>query len=499
MREKRSGTRKVRLAVLWLSVAALALGALPLYLIAPYNHPYYDDYGFSAGVHQVWKETGSLGAVLSAAIEGARNVRQTWQGTYTGTILTNLQPGLFSEKLYGLSSVFLLTTFIVCFVYALCVFFRELGMDKIGRVSLACLATAVMLQFMPDAGEAFYWFNGGVGNTFIYSLLMLSFALSVRLARTKGRGVGYTFALGVLMVLLGGGSYGGGLFGLCAYALWTAWLFSKRHGRRWYFLGLTALFLVCFAYSMSAPGNGVRADVIGYQGSAVKAVLQALYHGTAQIGTYLRLPLIAVTLMLLPAIVEAARQSAYGFRHPWLVAGGMWALYCTQLVPPLYSIAGIGAGRIVNTYFESFVVMWFLLVYYLAGHAVRRLEGRTAGELGAKGYRALTLAGLCLLMVGCLACKPTGEALYGVQNLHGASAAISLLTGEARQYDREMTERERLLNDDTQPVVTLRPLGAVPKVFMDDLLTPGASENVRPSLCLYYGKKAIIIEGEDEP
>lgn len=499
MRKKAGGKRGAELALLWLSVAALALGALPMYLIAPYNHPYYDDYGFSAGVHQVWKETGSLGAVLSAAVESARTVRQTWQGTYTGTLLTNLQPGLFSEKLYGLSSVFLLTAFIVCFVYALCIFFGELEMDRTGRVSLACLATAFMLQFMPDAGEAFYWFNGGVGNTFIYSLLMLSFALSARLAKEKGRGVWRTLALIVLMVLLGGGSYGGGLFGLCVYALWTAWLFERRHARRWRFLGLTALFLACFAYSMSAPGNGVRAGVIGYKASAVKTVLQALYYGTAQIGTYLRPALLAITLLLLPAIYQAAKRSGHAFRHPWLAAGGMWALYCTQLAPPLYSIAGIGAGRIVNTYFESFVVMWLLLVYYLAGFAARRLGNGQIVELSARGRRAVMLTGLCLLAAGCLACRPTGEALYGAQNLHGASAAISLLTGEARQYDREMAERERLLNDDTQSVVTLRPLSAVPKVFMDDLLTPGASENVRPSLCLYYGKKAIIIEGEDAP
>lgn len=59
-----------------------------------------------------------------------------------------------------------------------------------------------------------------------------------------------------------------------------------------------------------------------------------------------------------------------------------------------------------------------------------------------------------------------------------------------------MTQREKLLNDASQPVVTLKPLTAVPDVFMDDLLTPGAEYDARPSLCLYYGKEAIRIEGE---
>ncbi len=63
--------KRLRRGLLWLSVAALVLGALPLYAISLYNHPYYDDYGFSAKAHQAWRDTGSVGAVLRAAWESA--------------------------------------------------------------------------------------------------------------------------------------------------------------------------------------------------------------------------------------------------------------------------------------------------------------------------------------------------------------------------------------------------------------------------------------------
>ena len=109
------------------------------------------------------------------------------------------------------------------------------------------------------------------------------------------------------------------------------------------------------------------------------------------------------------------------------------------------------------------------------------------------------LAGsLCLLGMGCLAGRPAGEALYGVQNLSGPSAALSILSGEAARYDAEMTLREEALNDPAQSVVTLSPLTAVPDVFMDDLIVPGAEYDVRPSLAAYYGKEAILIAGEEE-
>jgi hypothetical protein len=102
-----------------------------------------------------------------------------------------------------------------------------------------------------------------------------------------------------------------------------------------------------------------------------------------------------------------------------------------------------------------------------------------------------------VLCVGLCGYKPHGEVLYGPQNLAGMSAAMSIVTGEAAQYDAEMTAREVILNDDTQKEITLAPLTVVPKVFMDDLVVPGAVYDVRPSLCWYYQKDVIHIVGEE--
>ena len=479
-----------------LCVLALVLSTLPLYAIAFYNHPYYDDFGFSAGVHKAWKETGSLLAVLSSAWESAAHTRATWQGTYTGTLLSNLQPGLFSESLYWIGSFVLITALIGCLWVFFAVIFRKLGLAKWARISLCSLSITLIIQFMPDVGEAFYWFNGGIGNTFIYSLLALAVALCVKLFACRGKGMGWMAALLALAVLLGGGSYGGGLFALCLCAVCFLWLFGNKHEKRWHFTVAAALFLGCFIYSMAAPGNAVRANVIQYESSAVKAVVQSLYYGVALLGGYITLPVIAVTLVLLPAVFDAARKSPYRFEHPWLVLMLGVCLYCTQLTPPLYSIAGIGAGRIENTYFISFVALWFLYVYYLAGFAARRMEQVQWPEMKPKRFGALVLVCLCLLGKGCLAFRRPGDVLYGVQNLSGPSAALSILTGEAAQYDREMTERERLLNDDALPEITLRPLSVTPAVFVDDLIIPNAVYDVRPSLCRYYGKELIHIEGE---
>ncbi len=478
-----------------LCVLVFVFSTLPLYAIAVYNHPYYDDYGFSAPVHKVWKQTGDLGEVLKAAWTAARETRMTWQGNYTGTFLSNLQPGLFDESLYWVGSWFLLTALIGCVAFFLQTAFKRLGLETWARISLISLTLTLLLQLMPDMGEAFYWFNGGVGNTFNYGLIALAAALCIRLYQTPKRGFGLTALLAVLAVAISGGGYGGGLFALCIGAMGLLWLFVRKGSKRLRFTALYVLMAGCFLYSVSAPGNAVRAGLVGYRVSAAKTILQAFYFGIAQMGEYLRLPLIAITLPLLPAFYQAAKKSAFRFDHPWLALGLGVCLYCAQFAPPLYGVASIGDGRIIDTYFISFVVMWLLFVYYLAGYAARRTA---FAQPTVRQWGAVLLVSLCLLGMGCQAYRRPGDALYGVQNLSGPSALLSILTGEAAQYDREMTQREVLLKDETQPVITLKPLTAIPAVFMEDLLRPDAVYDVTEVLCNYYDKQEICIAGGEK-
>ena len=491
------GRGRARRLVMWLCLAALIVSVLPLYAISLYDHPYYDDYNFSKDVHNVWRDTGSVGAVLEQAVKSAQDVRRSWQGTYLGTILSNVQPGVFGEQYYFIGCFFLLTAFLACFgAFYYTLFHGLCGLCRAHAVSLGCGALFLTVQFLPDVGEAFFWFNGGIGNTFVYSLIALALVLGWWLCHAGGaRAVALTAVLALLMVALGGGSYGGGLMTLCLGAALILWLFVRRHPRRWIVAALWLVLLACFLYSAAAPGNSVRADAIGYVGSPVKAVAQALYQGMALIGGYVRLPVLAVTLVALPLLLAAARNSRFSFKHPWLVTLAGYLLYCTQLVPPLYSIASLGDGRIMDSYYISFIALWFGFAYYMAGYAARKWQQLPQLDLSLR--RGLALTAACMMLVGCLGFKRADDKLYGAQNLSGASAALSLITGEAQAYHADMSAREALLNDETQPVVTLAPLTRIPSVFMRDLYESDDVEGVRRALERYYGKQAILLAGEE--
>lgn len=501
-RTSRKGNLHIRLLAAF-CVLLLVAGVIPLYAVSLYNHPYYDDFGFSTATRQVWLATGDPLQVLAQAFRSAQGVRNTWQGTYTGTFLSNIQPGLFSESLYWLTTALLLTSFLLCFGFLLqTVFRRVLGAGRPETLAISSLALLLMTQFLPEADEAFFWFNGGIGNTFIYSLLALAAALWLRLGPAKGaRAAWLTATLAVLFTLLGGGSYGGGLFGLLLCAAGVALAFAGHQRHRFAYAALTLWFLVCFLYSISAPGNVQRAALVGAHPSAFKAVLLSFYYGVALLGNYATLPVLAVGLSLAPLLWYVARRSTYRFAHPVWVLVGSICLFCAQLTPPLYGGVFLGGGRITDTYYYSFVVLGLLYETYLLGALARRRErlGQPALRLATSVRYGVLLASICLFVLGCLGYKHSDDTLYGPQNMAGGSAALSIITGEAARYDRDMTGRELLLNDTAKRTVTLQPLAAVPEVFMADLLTPGATVDVRPMLCAYYDKDAILLEGGDAP
>ena len=93
----------------WLCALLLAAGTLPLYALSLYNHPYYDDFGFSAQVHATWRQTRSLPATLQAALQSAQKSGPPGRALYRHA-LSSVSPAS-SPKACTFSPRFLLTAF----------------------------------------------------------------------------------------------------------------------------------------------------------------------------------------------------------------------------------------------------------------------------------------------------------------------------------------------------------------------------------------------------
>ena len=99
-----------RRTVAWLCVLLLLISILPMYALALYNHAFYDDLGFSLLTHAAWQQSGSVAAVLEAAVRNTVRIRQTWEGTYTTSFISAFSPPV-RRGAYWITTLILLTCF----------------------------------------------------------------------------------------------------------------------------------------------------------------------------------------------------------------------------------------------------------------------------------------------------------------------------------------------------------------------------------------------------
>ncbi|HNW85732.1 MAG TPA: hypothetical protein PLP25_02765 [Candidatus Limiplasma sp.] len=530
-----------RRTLAWLCALLLLLSVLPLYALALYNHSFYDDLGFSLLTRAAWQQTGSLAAVLEAAVRNTVGIRQTWEGTYTTSFLSALQPSVFGEGAYWITTFLLLT----CFLLAVGYFLRQTlsglyGMDRTTVVTAYGILGFVLVQFVPDAAEAFYWYNGGVAYTLLWSVMLLEAGVWLAFERASGkaRNVWLFGLLVALTVLVGGAKYSTVLFAALLAVCFTVWAFWHRRPKRWAYLLLTLLLLGCFAFSAMAAGNSVRAKTLGGGLSAPKAVLEALYFGVALIGHSFSLPLLAALILLVPLSAPALRQSSFRFAHPVWVTGLAVALFCAQLAPTLYTGNYLGDGRVLDTYHYTWVLTAAQLVLYWTGWFLRRGERGLApadsapeppterpempltdGEsapavpdalfsggnvlLTENRLKAATLALVAgMLLMGCLAYHPDGSQSYGPQNMAGGSALRSVLSGEAAAFSAAMDARDAELNDPALQDVELIPVEGAPANLMGDALSGDNLDYVLRLYTEYYNKATVSVaetEGRHAP
>lgn len=370
--------RVSRRAVMWLCLLLLAAGTLPMYALSFYNHAFYDDMGFSLLTRDAWTGTGNLLAVLEAAWRNTVAIRGTWEGTYTSSFLSTLQPAVFGEGLYFITTFVLLTLFLLALLYFLWQTLRGVcGVDRAGVLAAFGALGFVLTQFLPSPAEGFYWFNGGVAYTLLWALMLATAGLWLRFER-GGWGPQGALRFGLLLllsVLLGGAKYSTALFALLLALCGAAWAFLRRRPKRWALLVLPLTLGAGLLFSAAAPGNGVRAQTLAGTIGAPKAVAEALYFGLALLGHGFMLPLLAALLLVAVLAAPALKRGGYRFAHPLWVTAIALALFCAQLTPTLYTGNYLGDGRVLNTYYDTLVLLLTPLTLYWTGYCLRRWEG----------------------------------------------------------------------------------------------------------------------------
>ena len=362
----------------WCVLLILCLGGIillfPVLRAATCARPVNDDYSFSYLTHQALIDHTSI---LAAALQEVQQIFFSWQGTYTAIFLFSLQPGIFgSYQVTTWLLVFSLlfgTLFFSVRVWALWSDSNQRG-ESLRRGSMIAIVTfLLMIEGMPSIPEGLFWYNGAVYYTLFFSLslILLGLVAGVFTGTTKLAGKIVALFLGAV---ISGGNYTTALVTLELIFLALVCSLWKRRERSAFhdpakpqsgkestafLLLLFVISGVCFAVSMAAPGNRQRADAVGGF-SAAAAIGEAFRQAVILIRQYTGLLqiLFALCLVLFFLLLSGPRN---GIKHPvWgLLLGSLllFLLFVSGLVPPIYGVGNIGAGRQQNIYYYTYLIV----------------------------------------------------------------------------------------------------------------------------------------------
>ncbi len=144
-------------------IAICLCSLIPFLVLGSYNRQLCDDFDYSTLTHAaVVQEDGTILDVLKAAWETDIHYFNTWQGLYSSAFLLALQPGIYGEKYYTLTTPILLLIFFVT-TYFFIKIVRRLFCHSKKRILLwTVVLTTTLVQGLPSLREGIYWYCGAM-------------------------------------------------------------------------------------------------------------------------------------------------------------------------------------------------------------------------------------------------------------------------------------------------------------------------------------------------
>ena len=187
---------------------------LPMLALTICNMPGADDFVYAYETVHAWRQTHSVLAVLQSAVRKTVSTYFSWQGTFSAVFLFTLQPAIWGEKWYALTTYILLTSLLggtLYFTHTL--LYRLAGATKKQAALAGMVLGVAFTQMVPNPMEGFYWWNGAVLYTFFFGPALVLYAkLAWTLFGSDGldrpsRRMLRLLDLSLLSVIVGGSSY----------------------------------------------------------------------------------------------------------------------------------------------------------------------------------------------------------------------------------------------------------------------------------------------------
>ena len=219
--------------------------------------------------------------------------------------------------------------------------------------------------------------------------------------------------------------------------------------------------LVSFGISALAPGNAYRAASVTST-NPIKAILLSFYFAFDKVLVWMTPFQFIVLLVLAFLLYPTYQNTKFQFKHPFVVLFFFFCIFAAEFTPTLYSTSDLGAGRLWNIMYISYLLFAVFSMYYVIGSIRRKLidkkviSKKTYGNMLSllKEYRAI----LFLVIGGLLFVN----FYLGRENMATYQTFVLLKNGDAKKYDMEYKERIKILENDKIKKVEFKELSVYP-------------------------------------
>lgn len=484
-------------------VCCFCISLIPLLILSFYNHPAMDDFNYGVLTRHAWishKGLGRIIPVLQAAVERAVYLWHAWQGTYSFSVIAALRPSVITEKLTFIQTFILLGLFVGGISYFVKVLLqRLLGVSREVALIVACVVMTLCIQYVPYGVEAFYWWNGSIGYTGLFSVMLILFAALFYRMRQKRISFKGMLWLIILEVLLGGGMFPMALLtAVVLCLLFLDVLLGKNYPKKLkiQFGVLLLVYIPALVLNLIAPGNQRRQAYFQHR-TPFEAIYKSYTKSLAYLLESTNVVIILVMIGLFAYMFWKLKETKFEFHCPFMFSLVTYSMYVVLWVPGIYAVRYISGGRYFNILYYGIIVFYASNVIYYAGWLRRQYEKCGEEVMGI-------LQKSVPFILGCMAavCVAIGfwniDIVTDLEEITSATALKSLVYGEARVYHEEIKEREALYNDPDVKRVVVEEVTYRPELLYYGTLTTDPEDSRNQAMCNYYDKEYMVkLEPED--
>ena len=464
----------------------IILFIIPIVLVGFYNHPSYDDFAYSIDTYHTVLNGGNLVDILISAFNTSIDFMYSWQGLYSSAFILALQPAIFGEQFYGLTTIILLFSVFIG-IYALISTINKYILKNDGNKNLilSLLLLFFLVETVPTPNQGFYWFNGSMNYMFFWAVLLFLVSQMIRYFFIEKMDILNLLFMIFLAFIISGGNHVTAFAALFLELIVVIIVFVCRKKR---LLLLPFIFGVAgFGINILAPGTRVRAAAVPFNGDILDTLFTTFKKSFGFVSSWMTVSLFLFIILFVYIIFDEVKNIKIKYNKKLLLIPFVsYLLLAGMLCVPYYALGGYGAGRINNVIYFTFVILTLvnviLFVKYLSDTKVLNLKKMKVFMPKYMYYVGIFI----IVFIGII-----GSSLYYYSTSY--EAVNELVTGEAQEYSKENYARVEKYTDKSIKEVIVSPFEHKPYLIVGaDVCeitdTQKCENNV---INKYYDKKVI--------